>query len=118
MIRKRVAFEDLRQHTDFIGRHIGPPENEQRAMLAALGVDSTEALIRQVVPAAILANNTLAIDEARSEPEVLEKLRQIAARNQVFKSYIGMGYYDCHTPTVILRNLLENPAWYTAYTPY
>jgi glycine dehydrogenase len=118
MIQKRAAFEDLQQRTDFIGRHIGPREAEQQAMLAELRLGSMEALIKKVVPAAILSQEALQLDEACSEPEVLEALERIAAKNQVFKSYIGMGYYDCHTPTVILRNLLENPAWYTAYTPY
>src|SRR3954468_21757756 len=118
MVQKRAAFEDLQQHADFIGRHIGPAEPEKKAMLAALGFDSMDAFIKKVVPAAILTNEDLKLGTARSEPEVLDELHKIASKNQVFKSYIGMGYYNTHTPTVILRNLLENPAWYTAYTPY
>jgi glycine dehydrogenase len=118
MIQKRAAFSDLEQHTDFIERHIGPAETDRSEMLASLGFESMDAFIKKVIPGAILSNAALNLDEARSEPEVLEALHRIASKNQVFKSYIGMGYYNCHTPTVILRNLLENPAWYTAYTPY
>jgi glycine dehydrogenase len=118
MVQKRAAFEDLQQHTDFIGRHIGPAEADKNAMLAALGFDSMDAFIKKVVPASILTDKPLALGESRNEAEVLDELHGIASKNQVFKSYIGMGYYNTHTPTVILRNLLENPAWYTAYTPY
>ena len=114
----RPSFENLQQHTAFISRHIGPDEREQQAMLAVLGLDSMDALIRRVIPAEILSTQPLMLNSARNEPETLAMLRQIANKNQLFKSYIGMGYYNCHTPTVILRNLLENPAWYTAYTPY
>lgn len=118
MAKSRPAFDDLQQHTAFVGRHIGPDKNEQKTMLAALGFDSMDAFIRKVIPAEILSTQPLKLKNALSEAETLEALRRIAAKNQLFKSYIGMGYYNCHTPTVILRNLLENPAWYTAYTPY
>jgi glycine dehydrogenase len=118
MIQKRVGFEELQQRTDFIHRHIGPSEADQREMLDALGLDSIDTLINTVVPSAIRSDKALELDEPTSEPEALQALRRIAAKNQAFTSCIGMGYYDCHTPTVILRNLLENPAWYTAYTPY
>ena len=118
MTPTRPAFEDLLQHTDFVGRHIGPGEADQQRMLAALGYTSIDALIKNVVPATILSDAPLNLQDALNEVETLEALRSIAAKNQVFKTYIGMGYYNCHTPTVILRNLLENPGWYTAYTPY
>jgi glycine dehydrogenase len=118
MVQRRSAFADLEQHTDFVGRHIGPGESDQQAMLAELGFDGMDAFIKKVVPASILSHEPLQIDQARSEPEVLAALHKIASKNQMFTSFIGMGYYNCHTPTVILRNLLENPAWYTAYTPY
>ncbi|AIY41772.1 Glycine dehydrogenase [decarboxylating] (glycine cleavage system P protein) [Collimonas arenae] len=118
MTQSRPALEDLAQHADFIERHIGPDHTQQKAMLTMLGFDSIEALINKVVPSAILERNRLALGAPRSEAETLAALRQIASKNQLFKSHIGMGYYNCHTPTVILRNLLENPAWYTAYTPY
>ncbi|MFC7516602.1 aminomethyl-transferring glycine dehydrogenase [Herbaspirillum sp. GCM10030257] len=118
MTQKRAAFETLQQHSDFIDRHIGPAQADQNDMLAELGFESMDAFIKKVVPGTILTNQALNLDDARSEPEVLDELRKIAARNKVYKSYIGMGYYNTHTPNVILRNLLENPAWYTAYTPY
>ncbi|OWW19360.1 aminomethyl-transferring glycine dehydrogenase [Noviherbaspirillum denitrificans] len=118
MVQKRAAFEDLQQHTDFIDRHIGPGEGDRKAMLETLGFESMDAFIRKVIPDAIHSETPLNLDGARSEPEVLDELQKIASKNKVFKSYIGMGYYNTYTPTVILRNLLENPAWYTAYTPY
>jgi len=118
MVQKRAAFEDLQPHTEFIGRHIGPAEAETKEMLATLGFDSMDAFIKKVVPASILKDSPLALGEPRGEAEVLDELQQIASKNQVYKSFIGMGYYNTHTPNVILRNLLENPAWYTAYTPY
>ncbi|CAM3637381.1 aminomethyl-transferring glycine dehydrogenase [Bordetella sputigena] len=108
----------LDTHTDFIPRHIGPSDADQAAMLRALGADSLEDLISQVVPPAIRTQAPLALPPARSEPDVLAELRDIARGNQVYRSYIGQGYYGTHTPNVILRNILENPAWYTAYTPY
>src|SRR6266446_3506389 len=99
----------------FQERHIGPSAEDQAAML---GYDSLDAFIEAVVPADIRLRAPLRIPEARSEQEALETLRQLAAQNQVFRSYLGMGYHDCFTPTVIQRNVLENPGWYTAYTPY
>jgi glycine dehydrogenase len=118
LIQTGRAFTDLEQRDDFARRHIGPDAADEAAMLATLGVDSLDALIDAVIPPAIRAAAPLATGAPRSEAEVLCDLRRIAERNQVFKSYIGMGYHDCHTPPVILRNILENPAWYTAYTPY
>ncbi|HZW14271.1 MAG TPA: aminomethyl-transferring glycine dehydrogenase [Noviherbaspirillum sp.] len=118
MVQKRATFAELQQRTDFIDRHIGPGEDERNAMLAELGFESMDAFVKKVVPNAILSHEPLKLGESRSEPEVLDELHKIASKNQLFKSYIGMGYYNCHTPNVILRNLLENPAWYTAYTPY
>src|SRR6267142_25782 len=102
----------------FQERHIGPSPEDQAAMLGTLGYDSLDAFIDAVVPADIRLRAPLRIPEARSEQEALETLRQLAAQNQVFRSYLGMGYHDCFTPTVIQRNVLENPGWYTAYTPY
>jgi len=114
----RRPLSALEPSGEFIPRHIGPSVAEQSKMLAALGFDSMDAFIQSVVPAGIRSSAPLALDPPRSEAQVLADLRQIAARNQVFRSFLGMGYYDTHTPTVILRNVLENPAWYTAYTPY
>ena len=102
----------------FIPRHIGPSGAEQQAMLAALGYDSLDAFIDAVVPERIRFRGTLNTGPARSEADVLAALKTIASRNAVYRSFIGMGYYGTHTPNVILRNIMENPAWYTAYTPY
>src|SRR5436190_11491288 len=102
----------------FQDRHIGPSPEDQGAMLQALGYDSLDAFIDAVVPADIRLRQPLRTPEARTEQEALEALRLIAAQNQVFRSYLGMGYHDCFTPTVVQRNVLENPGWYTAYTPY
>ncbi|MCB1953720.1 MAG: glycine dehydrogenase (aminomethyl-transferring), partial [Rhodocyclaceae bacterium] len=113
-----ATLTQLEQRDDFIGRHIGPDSPEISAMLRALELDSLDQLVDQVVPASIRAQSPLALPPARTEPETLARLREIADGNQVFKSFIGMGYHDTHTPTVILRNVMENPAWYTAYTPY
>ena len=102
----------------FIPRHIGPSHAEQQQMLATLGYESLDAFIDAVVPEQIRFRGTLATGPERSEAEVLASLKQIAAKNRVYRSFIGMGYYGTHTPNVILRNVMENPAWYTAYTPY
>jgi glycine dehydrogenase len=102
----------------FVSRHIGPSESEQQAMLAALGYDSLDAFVDAVVPSNIRLRRPLAIGPARSEHDVLSELRTIADRNQVWRSYLGMGYHGTLTPPVIQRNVLENPGWYTAYTPY
>ena len=118
MSQHRPALADLEQHGDFVERHIGPGAAEQKAMLAQLGYENMDSFIKKVVPASILRSDALDLATSKSEPEVLEALRAIAAKNKVFTSYIGQGYYNTHTPPVILRNLLENPAWYTAYTPY
>ncbi|MEK0083595.1 aminomethyl-transferring glycine dehydrogenase [Benzoatithermus flavus] len=102
----------------FVSRHIGPREDEIGAMLAAIGVGSLDELIERTVPAAIRSTRPLDLPPARTEAEALAALRAIASRNRVCTSLIGMGYYGTHTPAVILRNVLENPGWYTAYTPY
>ncbi|MCY0995985.1 aminomethyl-transferring glycine dehydrogenase [Myxococcus sp. MISCRS1] len=102
----------------FAGRHIGPDEQELKQMLSALGVDSLDAFIDQTVPPAIRSKEPLRLGQARGEHELLAQLETIAAKNQVFRSYIGMGYHDTHTPNVILRNIFQNPGWYTQYTPY
>ncbi|OZI17219.1 aminomethyl-transferring glycine dehydrogenase [Bordetella genomosp. 7] len=108
----------LDPHTDFIARHIGPSDAEQQKMLAAVGCDSLDALLQEVVPPAIRSQAPLALPASRSEPDVLAELKAIAGRNRIYRNYIGQGYYGTHTPNVVLRNVLENPAWYTAYTPY
>ncbi len=102
----------------FVDRHLGPDATERDAMLQTLGLGSMEALVEATVPASIRLRRGLDLPPALSEAALLEELGQLAGRNQVFKSFIGMGYSGCITPTVILRNVLENPGWYTAYTPY
>ncbi|HEX7747795.1 MAG TPA: aminomethyl-transferring glycine dehydrogenase [Bordetella sp.] len=108
----------LDTHTDFIPRHIGPNEADQAKMLATVGSPSLDALIGDVVPPGIRLTHPLTLPASRDEADVLAELRTIAGKNQVLRNYIGQGYYGTHTPNVILRNILENPAWYTAYTPY
>src|ERR1039458_10134400 len=109
----------LPPHPDqFVRRHIGPSPEETRDMLELLGYPSLSALIDEAVPSQIRLRRPLQLPAARSEHEVLAALKDIASQNQVFRSYIGMGYHDCITPPVIQRNLLENPGWYTPYTPY
>ncbi len=102
----------------FAPRHNGPTPADQRVMLEAIGYPTLDTFIDAVVPDAIRLRAPLAIDEARSEADVLADLRRIAGRNAIWRSYLGMGYHDTVTPPVILRNIMENPAWYTAYTPY
>ncbi|HXD47730.1 MAG TPA: glycine dehydrogenase (aminomethyl-transferring), partial [Gemmatimonadaceae bacterium] len=102
----------------FIPRHIGPSSADVEAMLELLGYDSLDALIDATVPAGIRLQRPLAIHAPMSEYEALANLRAVAKKNQICRSYLGLGYSDCITPPVIQRNVLENPGWYTAYTPY
>ena len=102
----------------FQSRHIGPGSVERDEMLEAIGVSSLEALVDEAIPARIRLTKPLDLADGIGEHQLLRDLGRIAARNQVFKSYIGLGYYDCITPSVILRNVFENPGWYTPYTPY
>jgi glycine dehydrogenase len=108
----------LRSRAEFARRHIGPSEQETQKMLEALGFASLDTLVESAIPRPIQLTRALQIPPPRSEAEVLSELKEIASQNQVFRSYIGMGYYDCHTPAVIQRVLFENPGWYTQYTPY
>lgn len=102
----------------FANRHIGPNAAAIKSMLDFLGCASLDELIDRTVPPAIRLQKSLKLPEAGSESSALAHLKEIASKNQVFRSYIGMGYHDCITPPVIQRNILENPGWYTAYTPY
>ncbi len=102
----------------FRQRHIGPNSDEVQQMLDILGLPNLDTLINQTVPQAIRHKLSLTLGNERSEYAALTELKEIASKNQVFRSFIGMGYYNCITPPVIGRNILENPAWYTAYTPY
>jgi glycine dehydrogenase len=112
------SLRDLEHHGAFIERHIGPDDAEIAQMLRVIGHDSLESMTDAIVPGSIKSAAPLALPEAITEEEALAKIRTIADRNQVFRSFIGQGYYGTLTPNVILRNILENPAWYTAYTPY
>ena len=103
---------------DFASRHIGPTEDDVAAMLRVLGYGSIDELLTRAVPGGIRASEELDVHAAASEPAVIEELRAKADRNTVLTSMIGLGYYGTHTPAVVRRNILENPAWYTAYTPY
>jgi glycine dehydrogenase len=109
---------DLGPTDHFVDRHIGPDAGEEAEMLRALGAASLDALVAETVPADIRFAGALDLPAPVSESEVLAELRALAAKNQVWKSFIGMGYSDCFTPPVIQRNILENPGWYTAYTAY
>ena len=113
-----MNVSDVTWKDDFSKRHIGPTESEQKSMLSNLGFNSLEKLIDHAVPKSIRDSDSLQISEALSEAESLEELKSIANKNLVFKSWIGMGYGNTLTPSVIKRNILENPGWYTQYTPY
>ena len=108
----------LQTQDTFNRRHIGPSPAQIADMLACIGAQSLQQLMESTVPGSILRGDTMDLPAALCEQDALEKLRAIAAQNRVFRSHIGMGYYDTYTPPVILRNVLENPGWYTAYTPY
>ncbi|MGI9182417.1 MAG: glycine dehydrogenase, partial [Longimicrobiaceae bacterium] len=108
----------LADSDSFVPRHIGPSDEEIQEMLDTLGYDSLDELIDATIPGDIRLRQPLRLGDPKTEHEVLTELREIASRNQVFHSFIGLGYYDTVTPPVIQRNILENPAWYTAYTPY
>ena len=103
---------------DFIQRHIGPSDDDQKKMLQELGFNSLDDLIKNTVPGKILLKGNLDIGDPNSEYKALRKLKDISKKNKIFSSFIGMGYYGTYTPYVILRNILENPGWYTSYTPY
>ncbi|KPX56603.1 Glycine dehydrogenase [Pseudomonas amygdali pv. photiniae] len=109
---------ELTTANEFIARHIGPRAADEQAMLQTLGFDSIEALSESVIPESIKGTSVLNLPAGQSEADALASIKAIAGKNQLFKTYIGQGYYNTHTPAPILRNLLENPAWYTAYTPY
>ena len=114
----RPSLFDLENHSDFIQRHIGPTVKQQTEMAQAIGYDNLDALIDDTVPGAIRREQPLQLPGAKTEQEVIARLRELASLNIVNRSFIGTGYNDTITPPVIQRNVLENPGWYTAYTPY
>ena len=113
-----LPWADLVGADDFVGRHIGPTTAEQEHMLRTIGAASLDELLEQTVPASIRLAGPLALPAPRTTTEVLDELRSLAARNRPRRSLIGQGYHGTVCPPVVLRNVLENPAWYTAYTPY
>src|SRR5438876_5365430 len=118
MPTSRPTLAELEPGANFIRRHIGPDDTETQAMLKTVGAASLDDFIDRVIPKQIRAKRPLDLPKAKAERSALSYLRGMAARNEVFTSMIGMGYYGTITPKVILRNVLENPGWYTAYTPY
>ena len=114
-ILKKILFDDFYK---FSMRHIGPTENDQKEMLKALDLNSLDELISKTVPASIRLQKPIEVQEAVNEADVLVTLKKIASKNKVYRSLLGLGYSDTITPNVILRNILENPGWYTQYTPY
>jgi len=109
---------ELENACEFESRHIGLTEADQAHMLSVIGEASRRSLIEGIVPASIARRQGMQLPDPLTEAQALQELRTIADRNVLLKSCIGQGYYGTHTPGVILRNILENPAWYTAYTPY
>jgi len=103
---------------EFLARHIGPSQEDQEIMLKAVGAKSLDDLMKNTVPEKILLAEELKVEEPISENDALKKLKSISKKNEIFRNFIGMGYYNTFTPNVILRNILENPGWYTSYTPY
>ena len=114
----KQTLTQLEQHDLFLRRHIGPDSSQQQAMLNYVGAESLDDLTAQIVPESIRLSQDLSIGDSCGEAEGIAYIRGLAKQNQVFKSYIGMGYYGTQVPNVILRNVFENPGWYTAYTPY
>lgn len=115
---RHPPLAELENNDAFTHRHIGPDQVQQQAMLSELGLGSLEEMIQETVPGSIRLNRELALKPGQSETQTLDYLRSLARQNTVNKSYIGMGYHNTEVPAVILRNVLENPGWYTAYTPY
>ena len=118
MPESRLSLENLENRGEFIHRHIAPSDEDIGSMLGAIDLNSLDELVAKAIPASIISRTKTGLAAPRTEQRALVDLGSFAGRNQVFKSMLGMGYSDCHTPTVVLRNILENPGWYTAYTPY
>ena len=119
MEKKIKRQRSILEPTDgFVERHIGPRQRDLEEMLKVVGQRTLDGLVSAVVPQDIRLESSLALGDPRGEHELLAELRELAGRNLVYRSFIGMGYHDCITPAVILRNILENPGWYTQYTPY
>ena len=113
-----MTTSDNHYQNTFTSRHIGPSQDDIAAMLKTIDQKSLDTLIEAVVPSAIRSSEPLNIGDSKTEKELLDELKIIAEKNVIMKSYLGMGYHDCIIPPVIQRNILENPGWYTQYTPY
>lgn len=113
-----TSLNQLSSQNEFIGRHIGPTEHDKKLMLKELGFTNSDELISKVVPKTILTKNTMDVGQGISEYEILTQLKQTMSQNKIYNSLIGLGFHDTITPSVIVRNVFENPVWYTAYTPY
>ena len=118
LMQSAPSLSELENATEFQARHIGPWEGDEQHMLTAIGAASRRALIEAIVPDSIKRTNAMKLPAPITEAAALSEMKAIANKNKLMKNFIGQGYYSCHTPGVILRNILENPAWYTAYTPY
>jgi glycine dehydrogenase len=118
MTSTRRSLAELEQQSEFIQRHIGLSEVDRTEMLKMLGYSSVDELIQDIIPERIRRVDRMQLHHSRSEAEVLAELKSIASKNKLYRSFIGQGYHPTYTPGVILRNIMENPAWYTAYTPY
>src|SRR3989339_228526 len=110
-----MSFESFEK---FVDRHVGVSENDVKKMCSVIGVSSLDELIDKTVPASIRLKEKVQIEAAQTETEFLQSLKELSLKNKLFKNYIGLGYYPSITPGVIQRNILENPGWYTQYTPY
>ncbi|MEK6628046.1 MAG: glycine dehydrogenase (aminomethyl-transferring), partial [Bdellovibrionota bacterium] len=113
-----TSLGTLSSKNEFIGRHIGPSEQDKKSMLQELGFTNSDELISKIVPKSILNKEIMNVGTGISEYEILADLKKTMRQNKIFQSLIGMGFHDTITPSVILRNVFENPVWYTAYTPY
>jgi glycine dehydrogenase len=118
LMQSALPLKTLENASEFIARHIGIDDEAETHMLSVIGAASRRALIEAIVPRSIARSAGMVLPEPITEAAALAEMKAIASKNKVFKNYIGQGYYNCYTPGVILRNILENPAWYTAYTPY
>ncbi|MEY3771784.1 MAG: hypothetical protein RJA08_1430, partial [Pseudomonadota bacterium] len=118
LMSSAAPLTQLENESEFIARHIGISEADEKHMLSVIGEASRRALIDSIVPASIARSQAMKLPAPVTEAGALAELKAMAQQNKILKSFIGQGYYGTHTPGVILRNILENPAWYTAYTPY
>ncbi len=118
MSKEEIIHRPFDNSDSFALRHIGPRPEDGKKMLAAIGLLEMEDLVEQTVPSSIRLTHALQIGKECDEYSVLAELRALASENKIYRSFIGMGYHDCITPIVIQRNILENPGWYTHYTPY